>query len=108
MPYDTVADDAGYVIRENYQQVAWCAAGDVADRIASALEDDENGVKAHRDELQDQLDEEERKSLKLENAGAELALRLDDILPELRRGARISATQLEALELALRAWEAVR
>ena len=54
MPYDTVADDAGYVIRENSRQVAWCAAGDVADRIASALEAEEAGrysrkVKYHRD-----------------------------------------------------------
>lgn len=108
MPYDTVADEAGYVVREHYRQVAWCAAGDVADRIAAALEDDEEGVKAHRDELQAQLDDEERRSLALEEAEAELAVRLDDILPELRRGARISASQLEALELALRAWEDAR
>lgn len=108
MPFDTVADDAGYVIRDNYKQVAWCASGDVADRIASALEDDENGVKVELAETKEQLDAEETRSVALETAGAELAVCLDDILPELRRGAKVTALQLEGLELALRAWEAVR
>jgi len=58
MPYDTVADEAGYVVREHYRQVAWCASGDVADRIASALEDDENGVQVELAETKEQLDDE--------------------------------------------------
>ena len=101
MPYDTVADDAGYVIRENYRQVAWCAAGDVADRIASALEDDEAGVKAHRDELQDQLDEEERRSVRLQEAGEVLYLTAHEAVKQMR-----DTVVREALELALRAWRA--
>ena len=61
---NVVADAAGYVIRCNGQQVAWCADGTRADAVADALElleEDISGQLTQANaslDAQDQVDDE--------------------------------------------------
>lgn len=101
--YQVVADEAGYVIRDNGTQIAWCADGGTADAIADAL--DEAGLKEELEEVKARLDDEETRSVNLERAGGALALEVECLLPKLR--GRVKAVDLEQLEVAVRAWRKV-
>ena len=103
MSYQVVADEAGYVIRDNGRQIAWCADGDVADAVADGLELVGEGIKAALEQLEEYRDELEVKLNALEETGADLELAADAAVKELR-----DTPAREALELALRAWRKAR
>ena len=70
---NVVADAAGYVIRCNGQQVAWCADGTRADAVADALELIEEDISGQLTQANASLDAEECRSLELERLGDVLA-----------------------------------